>query len=73
MLLCTVSADSSVQVLSQFAKLVGTKYLDVLLRPLIRSTALMGHEIVDFFEFDPSVKSARTPKQKGHSSKDDEV
>ena len=47
------------KVTSQFAKLVGTKYLDTLLRPLIRSTAMMAHEIVDFLEFDPSSKSPR--------------
>jgi hypothetical protein len=53
------------KVLSQFAKHVGSKYLDVLLRPLIRSTLMMGHEVVDFVDFDPHAKHPRTP----HSSR----
>ncbi len=49
------------KVLSQFAREVGQKYLDVLLRPLIRSTVMMAHEIVDFLEFNPASKSPRSP------------
>jgi hypothetical protein len=48
------------KVLSHFAKLVGAKYLDGLLRPLIRSTMMMAHEIVDFLEFNPSTRSPRS-------------
>ena len=64
--------------MSQFAKLVGTKYLDVLLRPLIRSTAMMGHEIVDFVEFDPNSKrspSTSNPNsgRRANTSKEEEV
>jgi hypothetical protein len=53
------------KVLSHFAKLVGAKYLDALLRPLIRSTMMMAHEIVDFLEFSPS---ALSPRSGGHRS-----
>ncbi len=57
------------KVLSHFAKLVGAKYLDVLLRPLIRSTQMMAHEIVDFLEFNPAPRSPRSGGR--HSARSD--
>ena len=55
------------KVLSQFAKMAGSKYLDLLMRPLIRSTAMMAHEAVDFFEYIP----LNPPSNDNDDDKDD--
>lgn len=38
------------RVISSYTKVIGVKYLDSLLRPLIRSTIMSGHEIFEFRE-----------------------